>query len=191
LAASLQAIEYRKILFGDFGGAGRQILMEAATHKHFVTTFRRNPNCRFNHEIWNLSKQQAVSLSLSVFDALKLAGPGKARLAFAGMQVARQLACPGCGFTRRILRLESRIAPRAKTCPRCGRGLLVPGFHSLAEFDASELDRAITARSLASLGMREGDIITVNDGANEQIFELGPSHAAHSTRRQSFKRRIS
>ena len=191
LAASLQAIEGRKILGGDISGAGRQVLIEAATHKHFVTTFRRNLNCRFNHEIWDLSKLQAVPSSLSVSDALKLTGPGRARLAFAGMQVARQLACPGCGFTRRILRLESRVAPRVKTCPRCGRELLVPGFHSLMGLDASEMDRSICGRSLASLGFREGDIITVGGGENKKIFELGPARTARNARRRSFKRRSS
>jgi hypothetical protein len=165
--------------------------MEVATHKHFVTTFRRNPNCRFSHEIWDLSKQQTVPSSLSVIEALKLAGPGQASLAFAGMQLARQLACPGCGYTRHILRLDSRIAPRTKTCPRCGRELLISGFHSLPKLQASEMEHTISARSLASLGLREGDIIKVNCGTSEHIFELGPAHAARGAQRQSFKRRSS
>jgi len=191
LAASLQAIECRKILGGDVSAAGRQVLIDAASHQHFVTTFRRNSHCRFNHAIWDLSRPQAVAASMTVSEALKLAGPGQATLTFAGMQLARQLACPGCGFTRRVLRLESRFRPREKTCPRCGRALLVTGFHSLPKLNAGELDRGISARSLASLGLREGDIMSVSDGTSEKIIELGPAHVTRSARHHSVNRRIS
>jgi molybdopterin/thiamine biosynthesis adenylyltransferase len=188
LAASLQAIECRKILAGDFSTAGKQILLDAATNKHFVTSFRRNP-CRFNHEIWDLSKSPVVAPGWSVSEVLKLSGPGRATLAFAGMSLARQLACPGCGYSRPVLRLESRFSPREKNCPRCGRGLLPPGFHSLASLNDSELDHAIGARSLASLGLREGDVISVACGNKEQIFELGPARAFTGAGRQPVNRR--
>src|SRR6185295_12516568 len=54
LAASLQAIECQKLLSGQFESVAvsKQVLIDAAHHKHYVTAFRRNPNCRFDHEVW-------------------------------------------------------------------------------------------------------------------------------------------
>jgi len=181
LAASLQAIECKKILAGDFSSAGRQILIEAAAHRHFLTGFRFNPQCRCPHKHWDISKRR-VPLDLPLSQALKLAGRGRANLGFAGMQLARQLACPGCGFARRVVRLDQRLNPREKKCPRCGRELLVSGFHSQARLNSEELDPALAARSLARLGLRAGDFISVNHGGNEIFFELAAARSPHNRR---------
>ena len=117
LAATLQAIECEKVLGGDFGSAGKQVLINAATYQQFVTRFRRNPNCRFSHETWSISPLPASPAKLAVAAVLQPAGRGEASLGFAGMSLARQLACPGCGFTKHVFRLEARLRELAKGTP--------------------------------------------------------------------------
>src|SRR5207249_5305047 len=56
LAASLQVLEAQKFLVGriDQVVINRQVLIDASQHKHYVTAFRRNPNCRFDHAVWRI-----------------------------------------------------------------------------------------------------------------------------------------
>jgi molybdopterin/thiamine biosynthesis adenylyltransferase len=50
VAAGLSAIECGKLLSGETQDllAGRQVLINLRHHTHFVTSFRRNPACRFD-----------------------------------------------------------------------------------------------------------------------------------------------
>jgi hypothetical protein len=79
------------------------VLIDAATHKYFVSALRRNPNCRFDHRIWKISTLQAGQGDLSLRAALRLGNHnGPTRLPFGGRAIVERLDCPGCGFTRRF-----------------------------------------------------------------------------------------
>src|SRR5262249_39035744 len=58
LAASLQANECQKLLAGkiDKAAIGQQVLLDVLYHKHYVTTFKRNPYCRFSHKVWPIER---------------------------------------------------------------------------------------------------------------------------------------
>ena len=77
LAAALQAIECQKLIAGQSAAAliGRQVLIEAATHRQFVTVFRRNPKCRFDHATWKISALRQTPQELSIGAILKPASP--------------------------------------------------------------------------------------------------------------------
>ena len=63
LAASLQAIECRKLLMGqkELAAIGRQALLDAERHKHYLTEFRRNPRCRFDHAVCQIEKLDSMA----------------------------------------------------------------------------------------------------------------------------------
>jgi len=182
LAAALQALECLKILAGDLSNAGKQILIEAGTHRHFLTGFSMHPKCRFNHAGWNASKISRTPAQLSVGAALRLASDAGASLTFAGMHLARQLDCPGCGFSPRVYRLEERLSRRERICPQCGQDLLVAGFHSQSQLKTKEVEPVLAARSLASLGLRGGDFISIKGSQRESFYELGGAPAVARSR---------
>ncbi len=184
LAAALSAIECQKLLAGQAATAliGRQVLIEAATHKQFVTAFRRNPNCRFDHATWKISALRQSPQELSIGATLKLAqkSNASAALAFGGTPIVKRLDCPGCGFVRRVFRLQSRLRKAEQFCDRCGREMLSAGFHMKTRLARADLGPDDAGRSLASLGLRAGDVISLCDGAGEKFFELGASATPHS-----------
>ena len=195
LAAALQAIECQKWLKGEGDHAlmGRQILMDAATHQYFVTSYRRNPSCRFDHQTCQISPWRAGPRDLSLGSVLRLgqrpAGQRSALLSFGGKSIIKRLDCPGCGFTRAMFRLEGRIRAPDRRCPQCGRELLAAGFNMKAHLVADTLGPRDAARSLASLGLRAGDVITISDGRRERHYELGaatrpPAPAGNPKRRR-------
>ena len=176
LAAALQAMECQKLLAGQFDRAafGHELLIETATHKCFVTSLRRNPKCRFDHGIWSIATLRAGPRDLSLSEALHLGGAkATTQLAFGGKAIVEQLTCPGCGHTRKVFRLTGRLRPTARSCKRCHRPLLASGFAMRTEVTARTLTARVAARSLASIGLRAGDVFSVGDGRREQHFELG------------------
>jgi molybdopterin/thiamine biosynthesis adenylyltransferase len=178
LAAALQAIESEKLLKnGVVAIAGQQVLIEAETHHHYVTRFRRNPKCRFDHATWAITELRETPRDLTIGDAFGLlstaANFAAASLGFGGRPLVQRLDCPGCGFSRRVFKLQERLGVRERFCPRCERQLLAAGFYTSTRLIRSELAPDVAARALASLGLRVGDVITVSHGATERFFELG------------------
>lgn len=175
LAAALQTIACQNFLSGRLDGAasGKELLMEVGTHKNYVTALRRNPHCRFDHRTWNITPVTADPSQLSLGQALQLRpGNGPARLGFGGKALVDQLACPGCGLTRKVFRLTDRLRPTERACERCHRPLLPTGFHLHTHLAARALNPRDTSRSLASLGFRPGDVFSVSVGGREKHYEL-------------------
>jgi adenylyltransferase/sulfurtransferase len=193
LAAALQAIECQRLLAGQSALIGRQVLIEAATHRHFVTAFRRNPNCRFDHATWKISSWCQTPRNLSIGAILKLArrSGASAALAFGGQPLVKRLDCPGCGFTRRVFRLQRRLKHTDRVCDRCGREMLSAGFHMKTRLSNADLGPGDASRSLASLGLQTGDVISLGNGASEEFFELRPGPGPHPQRAKSIQRRDS
>ena len=193
LAAALAAIECQKLLTGGSAAAliGRQVLIEAATHRHFVTAYRRNPNCRRSHATWKISALRQTPQELSLGALLKPGPHAKApaALAFGGQPLVKQLDCPGCGFSRRLFRLQSRLRRSERFCDRCGREMLSAGFYMKTRLSRADLGPGDAARSLASLGLRSGDVISLSNGADERFFELGAEPDPRPRAAKSMQRR--
>lgn len=81
---------------------GRQVMLDAAHRRHYVTRFRRNPRCLFDHKIWAVRKLDARPSELSVGQALKLGdgGGGPTALHIDWHRIVRRLACTSCGQGR-------------------------------------------------------------------------------------------
>jgi len=180
LAASLQAIECAKVLGGQLEQAavGQQVLIGARHHKHYVTNYRRNPDCRFyGHETWSIKKLNEGARELTVQRAIEL---GKS-LALAndstGLRVegdpfVRRLTCIKCGQTKKLLRLQSRLRATEQKCTRCGQKMVAAGRDLSERLEVASLGRNVLARSLQSLGFRPGDVFSVGSREKESHFEI-------------------
>jgi molybdopterin/thiamine biosynthesis adenylyltransferase len=175
LAASLQVIAAQKLLEGrpDLVPMGHELVIDARHHKQYLTILRRNPRCRFDHQVWTIEEFEDDACSLG--RALTLHGGrlqgGESSLRVEGKLFVKRLVCANCGHARHLVRLRESLGRREKTCPLCGRPLLAGGW-DLAEKLTDRLPRGLLSRSLASLGLREGEIFSVSDGESERHFEI-------------------
>ncbi len=157
LAAAIQALECQKLLARDEGAmaAGRQITLDARWQKHYVTSFRRNPRCRFDHGTWQIETLPRGGAEFTLGQAVALGGA----VGIEGMRFAQRLTCTGCGRTRAGLRL---LRPPLPVCPKCRSAMTATGFDRLERLDGNLPQRAL-ARSLASLGLRPGDVLDAGE----------------------------
>lgn len=179
LAASLQAIECRKILEErwELVARGKQVLIDASHHKHYVTAIRRNPNCRFaNHEVWGIETLNHSPGQLTLDQALKLApeknGKRPVAIALEGKPFVKRLTCAACGKARTLLRIESSLTERQRTCRECGGRMLAAGFDLVDRLSGDFVSREDLSRSLGSYGFRPGDVFSLGDEEAESHYEL-------------------
>ncbi|MFY9556905.1 MAG: ThiF family adenylyltransferase [Blastocatellia bacterium] len=177
LAAALQAIECQKLLSGQTERAaiGKQVLVDASYHKHYVTAFRRNPNCRFSaHEVWRIETLDQSSAETTLGEALRFAdGNGEVELRVEGKPFVKRLRCPGCGTTRSLLYLECSLRASQSRCGKCGHRMMASGFDLFERLSAASLTPEVMSRSLGSLGLRPGEVFSVGTAWNECHYEIG------------------
>jgi molybdopterin/thiamine biosynthesis adenylyltransferase len=181
LAASLQAIECAKVLGGQLEQAAvsQQVLIGARHHKHYVTNYRRNPDCRFyGHETWSIKRLNEGARELTVQRAIKLGKKGMALvngstgLRVEGNPFVRRLTCMKCGQTKRLLRLQSRLRATDERCAHCDQRMVAAGRDLSERLEAASLGRNVLARSLRSLGFQSGDVFSVGSCEKELHFEI-------------------
>jgi molybdopterin/thiamine biosynthesis adenylyltransferase len=152
LAASLQAIECRKLLDGRLS-TGRSVLFDAAHGNYLVTRHDFNPACRFDHRTWRIEPASVASRP-------------RGRVEVEERPFATRLQCPSCDAAKTTLRLLDRITPARRACGACGATMNVPGFHLSS---GVELDGR---RTLRSVGLRSGDVCALVQGDARAHYEL-------------------
>lgn len=179
LAASLQAIECQKLLSGQFdrSAIGKQVLIDASHHKHYVTSFRRNPNCRLTgHDIWRIEKLNFTPREVAVAEAFRLGrsqSNSNPKLRVEGKPFAKRLTCPACGFTRPLLRLECSLREKERACEHCGSRMIAAGIDLAEELTLAEFGEESSLRlSLHRLGLRPSEVFSVCAGDTETHYEL-------------------
>jgi len=177
LAASLAAIEAAKILCGDTEHSllGRQLVLDAAHQRHFVSALRRNPACRFSHQILTAPRTQ-LKAGATVAEALtciqRCRASSKPALRFPGLVFTRSLHCLRCGTEKPILHVLDRLPTRLRQCVRCGENAMeAVGFKLLDQLDA-RLARADQQRPLRGLGLRAGDVFVCANDPRLRMCEL-------------------
>ena len=163
----------------------KQLVIDALHHKQYLTSFRRNPHCRFlDHDRWTIQKLDLRAGKLTIGQALEL-GRHRASgeknsvgLRVEGKPFVRKLTCMSCGHTKSLLRLQSSL--RTRTCARCGQGLVAAGLDLFERLDAAGLSPRQLGRTLASIGLRPGDVFSVGDHSNETHFEICGDKASKS-----------
>jgi len=187
LAAALQVLECQKLFAEQWDrvALGKQVLVDAGSHRHFVTSFRRNSGCRFDHAVWQIDGLEAHAHQLRIGDAFALAGCA-ARVAGAALRVegqvfVRQLVCPRCGEARVLpWRLSGRLGTEQQ-CVRCQRRMLAPGTDVREWLGETDLPLAALGDAVRSLGLRDGDVFTVRGADGDRHFELGVRESAGAT----------
>jgi molybdopterin/thiamine biosynthesis adenylyltransferase len=178
LAAALQAIECAKLLAGDTAHAliGREVVIDARSHRHYVSSFRRNVHCRLSPHVPLEIEPMEVS-GASTFDALLAAArsagaTGTLEVGVEGQRLAAHLTCenPECEAQRNVWRVE-RAMPRAR-CRRCGHAMHPRGFDMRDRGLEDELPDPVRRRPLRASGVVNGDIVTVADGMRGWHFEV-------------------
>jgi molybdopterin/thiamine biosynthesis adenylyltransferase len=179
LAASLQAIEARKILTGrtDLAAAGRRIQIDAAHHTFYVTSFRRNPACRLgDHAPWSLVEIVAAPEDLTPerLAALLPGRPGSCDCTFAveGRPFVLARTCTACARRRPVRRVRAPSANQAGRCAACGGPTTITGFDLRESIPMDERTGRSTDDPLSAIGVRCGDIVRVTAGETEMRFVI-------------------
>jgi len=178
LAATLQAAELRKHLDDDIDSPtldATQLMLDTATHQKHLLNFKLNKQCRFDHRSWHISQpgiEPQLSTLADLFDALDTFTDPTIRLE--GHSFATRLDCIACGKANCVDPvLYRRLSENARSCA-CGGHLFAPGFFSFETISRSDLSPSNLQLKLAALGLRAGDVISVNDASgNSQHVEIG------------------
>jgi len=179
LAAALQAVECVKVLDGQIEEAliGRDLLLDVRRHRHYVTTFRRNPACRMpDHAGWRIEPLGGSPDELTLGDVLALGsalrGAGDRLVcSIAGQRVAMHATCTGCRARSEALRLEHRPLPRA--CRRCGAVVRPTGFDLHDAVALGDIPALLLDLPVSRAGVVKGDVVTLVTPAVEVHYEIG------------------
>ena len=173
LAAALLAIECAKVLRDerDRAAIGRQVVLDAAWHKHHVATVGRNPRCRFSHRTLPVASAPAAPLNTAIGELFARTPGGCLSVACAGA-FAKRAVCGACGSTSAVPRLA-----RGFKCSRCRRAMDVSGFGLSSVLRETDMPASALRRPLPRFGVREGDLVMVENGAGSQCVRIGAAHA--------------
>ncbi|MGA2267796.1 MAG: ThiF family adenylyltransferase [Bryobacteraceae bacterium] len=165
LAAAMLALECRKILDGELERAatGRQATFNARWHRFAVTSFRRNPRCRFDHATWRIEPLRCRTREMRISDLLAMAGS----IRVPGQRFIRRLVCPACKGEKQLFSLEGSLDEHRLRCGACRRLMAAPGFDTLECLDGS-LPADALSLTLDQAGLRYGDVLQAGD----RFFEI-------------------
>jgi molybdopterin/thiamine biosynthesis adenylyltransferase len=190
MAASLQAIECWKVLTGlwEQAAVGRQVLIDALNHKHYLSSLRRSAHCRFDHEIWKVEQLSSGPGGMSLGQALTIGCGSSDPTSSAGLRVEglgtfmNGLSCSSCGVERALLHLQHRLKPQQMVCRHCGSRMAAAGFDMFDTLNTARLSPPLLRRSLESLGFMPDDVFTVAGPKGERHFQIGSGKPAKGKR---------
>jgi molybdopterin/thiamine biosynthesis adenylyltransferase len=170
LAAAMLALECRKMLAGDRDCAaiGRQVTFHARWHQFSVTSFRRNPTCRFDHAAWHIQPLRCHTRKTRVEDLLAMAETVRVP----GQRFVRRLVCTACGHEKRLFHLAASLGKRLQRCGRCRQTMMAPGF-DIVESLSPALPAGARNLTLEEAGLRYGDVLEAGDRYCEISRECG------------------
>jgi len=177
MAATFQAARCSEILSGARDGLAKETVLDLAHGKLFVSSIAARPTCRLApHAPWTIERLATPPAHVALADAFDFAAPRAADVS-RSLEVSRgpfatRLQCLGCGAGSSRLRLVSSLTARDRLCRRCGAEMVAGGMDQCERLDLPSLGRATLARSLASVGARVGDVITVRAGESTRRFQL-------------------
>jgi adenylyltransferase/sulfurtransferase len=179
LAAAVQAIECEKVLAGNHDCAlvGRDVMIDAHHHKHYVTTYRPNLECRMpDHGGWHIGSILGSPSSLTLARLTALAADGDSvgrdlQCRVAGQAFALSLRCSDCGTSRETLQLE-RTLRQPPVCNACGCSMRSSGFDMADVIRIADTPARVLSQPLAILGFESGDVVSVRALSWERHYEL-------------------
>jgi molybdopterin/thiamine biosynthesis adenylyltransferase len=180
LAASLQALEGRKVLAGQWDQAlvNRKLVIDASYHKHYVPGFRPVDTCRFDHVRWRPQLLECSEAELTLGQALELGRVGGAGPVFLEVEHARfvrRLTCIECHDSVEVLRRVNRVAGQLGRCPSCDGPQFAPAFDLLHSLSSADLNGGELSLSLRRIGLGPGDVYSVRGPEGSVQFEIPSS----------------
>jgi len=178
VAAGLLVSECQQLLSGalDAEPDCRQVLWDVLNHRCLVTRYTVNPHCRFDHGVWDVESLAASPKSTLLGEFFELIGDTVAApvaIQLAGLQFASRLVCRCGALRQKCLLLDRALTANRLRCRTCGQRMAVSGFHAAEWLTCSDaLSTGSARRSLASIGFRTGDIVTVEQAGVRRHFEL-------------------
>jgi molybdopterin/thiamine biosynthesis adenylyltransferase len=178
LAASLQCGECVKLLAGETEHAliGRQLLVEATTYQQYLSARQCSPACAFDHRRWSIRSLARTSGAITLGQALQLVkSPDGERSRFRpyGDAIVRRLECPGCQESREAVVLAGRIGDGSRVCAQCGSAMVAPGIDTADTIALDDLSVRHRRLSLHALGLRNGDVFSIENASGATHFEIG------------------
>ena len=160
LAAAMLALECRKMLAGETACAaiGRQATFNARWHTFSMTSFRRNPRCRFDHATWHIEPLGCDTRRMRIADLIELAGAARVP----GQRFVRRLVCPACCGDKRLFHLDGSLDAARRRCGACRRPMAASGFDIVETLDR-DLSREVREMTLEEAGLRIGDVVEAGD----------------------------
>ena len=169
LAAALQATEWRRIHVGEV--ATRQdILFDAESRTSLVSTHRRNPSCRLgDHVPWTIESAIFGPDEITLESAFDRWGSA---IRIERSPFTTELWCSNCDARHTTLRLTGSLRKRDLRCPRCGLPMAVPAIALKDRLESADVPRRHRRRTLTSLGLLPGDIVSAAGPAGVRHCEL-------------------
>ena len=187
LAASLQALEGRKVLAGDWAQAlaGREVVIDANNHRHYVSSFKPNARCSFDHRRWNPRTLDCAPQRLTLGQAFELGRVKTDRIAPMRLELenrhfTRRLTCLGCRTSAPVLRLVTTVSAFTGRCDACGAQQVSAGFDLLDGLSSDALTPAQRSFSLWDIGLRSGDIYSIRGPSGSVEFEIPCANRAQA-----------
>jgi adenylyltransferase/sulfurtransferase len=180
LAASLLVAALQDLFTCNASGAlagNRELVLDATHQRSFSTQLHRNRGCRFDHSIWTLVAESSRTTLGRMRERAEGTPTGWVYLSVFSQRFTTGLVCRACGHDRRLLHLARRLGPSHKLCPDCGGETALAAFRLLDRLELSTLPAPLRRRSLASLGLRPGDLVTLASDTGERHFEIVGRHA--------------
>jgi molybdopterin/thiamine biosynthesis adenylyltransferase len=182
LAAALQALECRKFLARGPGQilVGRELMIDAAWHRHYVSIQRRNPDCRFDHETWQietLAETTILAAALTLAQGSDGAGEidSTVRIGVPGKAFAARLTCTDCGRNcagPRLVSLSRGFGTAGDRCPDCAGDLIASGFETTDRLALNDLPSGALRLSLRNLGLGVGEVLSIAGRHGDRHFEI-------------------
>ena len=166
LAAAMLALECRKMLAGETecAAVGLQATFNARWHRFAMTSFRRNPRCRFDHATWRIEPGAWDTRRMRLADLVETAGTVRVP----GQRFVGRLVCPACCGEKRLFHLDASLDAARRRCGACRRPMVATGF-DIVETLGRDLPREALEMTLAEAGLRTGDVVEAGD----RYFEIG------------------
>lgn len=179
LAGSLQALTAARLLSGAPAGVpvGRQVLVDAASYRLIETAYRRNPNCRFDHDVWRIQPLPGGPRTGTVSELLEAAERGGApveAIRVEGDVFVRRVTCLSCGRPRDAMRFGRRLSAEQRKCRSCGGRMAAAGTDVEESLGVADLAAAsLLSKPLSRLGLRGGDVVSFVGRSRAVHLQIG------------------
>ena len=151
MIAGLQTQEALKLIHGMAVKPGAAMVWNGESNNFYTTAYQRKEDC-LSHETYGTAQDVALGASGTVEALFAATGGVKLHL---DRDLLVDLACPGCGVKKDVMRPLALVTLREGKCPKCGGVMKTQILHTV------EKGTPLAGRSLREVGVAAYDIVKV------------------------------